>query len=275
MTMTATRPWHVLLVDDDPLVVKVYSERMRHEGWTVTVARDGYEANQECRRCRYDLILLDIRMPMQNGVEVLKEIRQRGVNDRTPVYVLTSLSESEDVDDALRLGAEGVFHKAEVRPDDLVKRLSLILYGKTLVKRSTIAAEGDSWLVDEPPAEEDVYVEPHPGMPEPSPSSAAPSARPSSAPGRPRLTALAGDPFQPPGPAPILQAPAPKHREFDVYVNPFLGDGAELFRALGLREPFQCPECGGQPCLRLAATEVEGVREFSAAFFCSRCKAPI
>ncbi len=270
--MTATRPWHVLLVDDDPLVVKVYSERMRHEGWTVTIARDGYEANQECRRCRYDLILLDIRMPMQNGVEVLKEIRQRGVNDRTPVYVLTSLSESEDVDDALRLGAEGVFHKAEVRPDDLVKRLSLILHGKTMVRRPTIAAEGDSWLVDAP--EEEPFVEPHPGMPEPAAAPAEPPPAPSSH--RPRLTALAGDPYVPPGPAPVLRPPAPEaQREFDVYVNPFLGDGAELFRSLGLREPFQCPECGGQPCLRLVATQTEGVRELAAAFFCSRCKAPI
>jgi len=104
MTQTTTRPWHVLLVDDDPLVVKVYAERMRYEGWTVTVARDGYDAAHECLRSRFDLILLDIRMPMQNGVDVLKEIRGRGVNGQTPVYVLTSLGDSEEVDDAMRLG---------------------------------------------------------------------------------------------------------------------------------------------------------------------------
>jgi CheY-like chemotaxis protein len=257
VSFTTTRTWHILLVDDDPLVVKVYSERMRHEGWTVTVARDGYDANMECRRVRYDLILLDIRMPMQNGVEVLKEIRRIGVNENTPVYVLTSLSESEDVDDALRLGAEGVFHKSEVRPDDLVKRISLILHGKCLVPAASISTpeSGGSWLVDDAPLAAPDGEEPPSGDEEDPP--------------RPKIVPIAMDPHECP-----VAHPSAEH-QYDVYVNPFLGDGAELLRSRGLREPFVCPECGGQPCLRVTVDASRAAAAMSAEFFCSRCKAPI
>jgi CheY-like chemotaxis protein len=257
VSLTTTRTWHILLVDDDPLVVKVYSERMRHEGWTVTVARDGYDANLECRRVRFDLILLDIRMPMQNGVEVLKEIRRIGINEKTPVYVLTSLSESEDVDDALRLGAEGVFRKSDVRPDDLVKRVSLILHGKCLVPRAAVVAPevGGSWLVD------DAMLAAADGEESPP--------EPDEEPVRPRLVPVAMDPLEVPAP------PPPPECQYDVYVNPFLGDGAELLRSRGLLEPFTCPECGGQPCLRVTATGKPCTEKMGAAFYCSRCKRPL
>ena len=52
MRSKKSRPWHILMVDDDPLVIKVYAERMRFEGWSVAVSRDGWDASQECRLAR-------------------------------------------------------------------------------------------------------------------------------------------------------------------------------------------------------------------------------
>ena len=81
MTDNETRR-SLLLVDDDPLVIKVYAERMKHEGWTVAVARDGWEACQEAGRKKFDMILLDIRMPFHDGVEyvvrILEASREQG-----------------------------------------------------------------------------------------------------------------------------------------------------------------------------------------------------
>jgi hypothetical protein len=73
-----------------------------------------------------------------------------------------------------------------------------------------------------------------------------------------------------PGYAPLEeeQADAEPERSYDVYVNPFLGDGAELCRAIGMQNSFQCPECGGQVCLRLTPRDGEIV----ASFLCSQCE---
>ncbi len=127
MSMTEKKTREILLIDDDPLVVKVYAERMRFEGWNVAVARDGWEACQEAKRAKFDMILLDIRMPFHDGVEVLRDIRDGEMNADSKIYVLTSLSEGDEIDDALRLGADGVFKKAKVRPDELTRQIDLIL----------------------------------------------------------------------------------------------------------------------------------------------------
>ena len=127
MSMTEKTTREILLIDDDPLVVKVYAERMRFEGWNVSVARDGWEACQEAKRAKFDMILLDIRMPFHDGVEVLRDIRDGDMNADSLIYILTSLSEGDEVDDAIRLGADGVFQKAKVRPDELTRQIDLIL----------------------------------------------------------------------------------------------------------------------------------------------------
>lgn len=127
MSMTEKSTREILLIDDDPLVVKVYAERMRFEGWNVSVARDGWEACQEAKRARFDMILLDIRMPFHDGVEVLRDIRGGEMNKDSLIYILTSLAEGDELDDALRLGADGIFRKANVRPDELARQIDLIL----------------------------------------------------------------------------------------------------------------------------------------------------
>lgn len=224
--ITEAKPRQVLLVDDDPLVVKVYAERMRYEGWNVAIARDGWEAGQEAGRKPFDVILLDIRMPFHDGIQVLREIRAGEMNGRTPIYILTSMTEGEAVDDALSSGADGVFYKSATRPDELVEKVEEIL----VTPRAAVAV-----------------------------------ATASSTEGTLSAPAVSG-----PGYAPLEDAGTgvDEGRAYDVYVNPFLGDGAELCRAIGMQNSFQCPDCGGQVCLRL--TPRDG--EMLAYFLCSQCQ---
>jgi hypothetical protein len=64
-------------------------------------------------------------------------------------------------------------------------------------------------------------------------------------------------------------------REFELYVNPFLGSGGLLSKALGLKETYQCGDCGGQVCLRITRDpRVEG-KAMVGVFLCSRCGAPV
>lgn len=259
MTGVSTRPWNVLLVDDDPLVVKVYAERMRFEGWSVSVARDGWEASQEVRRTAFDIILLDIRMPYHSGVEVLKDIRERDLNAETPVYLLTSLSPGTDVDDALRLGADGVFYKCEVRPDDLVTRVSRILGAADGVQAEAedfVASFGGEFGGGEPEQEagEGPDAEEAPARAAPGPEDATVREVP-----------------------PVADDPGVRRivRDYEVFINPFLADGSSVFQVLELPEGTQCPDCGGQVCLRLSPAPAGAGGEVVGTFLCSRCKKPV
>ena len=80
--------------------------------------------------------------------------------------------------------------------------------------------------------------------------------------------AVGEDPGQP---AKGERDPSELGRDFDVFVNPFLGSGSLLSKALGLKETYQCGECGGQVCLRVTRDpRLEG-KVMVGKFLCSRC----
>ena len=69
--------------------------------------------------------------------------------------------------------------------------------------------------------------------------------------------------------------PSTLDRDFDLYVNPFLGSGGLLSKALGLQETYQCGDCGGQVCLRITRDpRLEG-KAVVGVFLCSRCGTPV
>jgi CheY-like chemotaxis protein len=98
----------VLIVDDDTAVVQVLQDALglfRHDhAYTVETARDGAEGLAALERAQFDLILLDMYMPRMNGLELLAQMRQRGL--RTPVLMLTGNEDNRSAADAL---AGGIF----------------------------------------------------------------------------------------------------------------------------------------------------------------------
>ncbi|MCG3134740.1 MAG: Regulator of RpoS [Planctomycetes bacterium] len=120
----------ILLVDDDPVIQRGYGQRLRAEGWDVTTASDGYEALTAAQQKAWDLILLDLRIPYRNGVEVLRLLRQRQETAATTVYVLAQPGDADFVDRAMREGADGVFEKARLGPRDIVHEIAGILDSK-------------------------------------------------------------------------------------------------------------------------------------------------
>lgn len=261
----------VLLVDDDPLVVKVYAERMRFEGWRVAIARDGWEACQEASRQRFDIILLDIRMPLHDGLDVLREIRKGEQNAGTPVWILTSLADGEQIEDSLRLGADGVFHKSMTRPDDLVEELQRIFQGEAEPEPTSVAvaAAGSARAAPTREPTREMSMETREFLDfDPDPESMDE--------GDEDETWISDEapPAKAPRPAPAPAATDVPDREYKVYVNPFVGEGAALARDLGL-EGYQCPSCGGQICLRLAFTPMEEGNVVAGQFICSQCETAV
>lgn len=245
MNQTTQDTRHVLLVDDDPLVIKVYAERMRFEGWTVAIARDGWEACQEAARSRFDLILLDIRMPFQDGREVLKEIRKGEQNRETPIHLLTSMPEGDELDAAVQLGADGVFHKSATRPDELVGAIkSLLRPTSTNVDREAEELLG---------AGTDLLRQQVPSGRAPAEGAAAPEGESQA---EEAVATAIGE-------------------EYEVFVNPFLGDAVTLAELVGVDRTYRCGGCGGQLCLRLASNPLGRANDLTGYFYCASCQSAV
>jgi CheY-like chemotaxis protein len=120
----------ILLVDDDPLMVRMYQKKLLVDGYDVETAEDGQEALDKINKSLPDLVLLDIMMPKLNGLEVLKTVKSNPSTRNLPVILLTNLGGSDDdINKGLELGAVAYLIKAGNRPDAVVEKVKEILAG--------------------------------------------------------------------------------------------------------------------------------------------------
>ena len=95
----------LLLVDDDAMNRDMLSRRLARKGYTVLTAESGPRALEMLGSSRIDAVLLDVMMPGMSGIETLKRVRQSHSVSELPVIMVTAKDRSEDVVDALDLGA--------------------------------------------------------------------------------------------------------------------------------------------------------------------------
>lgn len=93
----------VLVVDDEPDAVELLQEFLTSKGYEVITAEDGEEALDKVKEERPHLILLDVRLPRLNGLEVLKRVRE--IDREVGVIMVTAVDEEETGRLALDLGA--------------------------------------------------------------------------------------------------------------------------------------------------------------------------
>jgi DNA-binding response OmpR family regulator len=96
-------PIHVLLTDDEPEFVAAIARVLARRGMAVRTAADGREALALSAAERFDVIVLDLRMPDLDGVETLRALRERGCD--TPVLLLSAHADLSNAAAALREGA--------------------------------------------------------------------------------------------------------------------------------------------------------------------------
>jgi len=121
----------VIMIDDHALFRVGLQGLLEQRGIEVIAAvAEGSEGLQLAEEMQPDIILLDLRMPDMNGLEVLQEIKKRGI--KIPVVMLTTSNEEQDLVEALRNGAQGYLLK-DMEPDELVGALRDIEKGKNVV----------------------------------------------------------------------------------------------------------------------------------------------
>jgi len=132
-----------MLVDDHALLRTGVANIINQEPDLEVIAEagDGVEALEAWERHRPDVMLLDLRMPRMEGVEVVRRIRER--DPRALVIVLTTYDTDDEIERALKAGAKAYVLK-DVSADDLVSSIRTVLAGKTYIAPAAAAklAEG-------------------------------------------------------------------------------------------------------------------------------------
>ena len=121
---------NILLVDDDPLVLKIYRDALTQLGAQVRTAEEGLAAIRALHQRKPDLMVLDLMMPKLSGVDVLKFVRSEPLLRSLPVIVLSNSYMNELAAEAARLGVQKALLKIRCSPSILLKTIDDVLSGK-------------------------------------------------------------------------------------------------------------------------------------------------
>jgi two-component system copper resistance phosphate regulon response regulator CusR len=99
----------VLVVEDEPLMASFIARGLRDNGYTVDLASDGGSAIAQVDKHNYDLVILDLRLPVKDGLTVCRELREQSF--RSPILMLTALDGVDDVVSGLNSGADDYLAK--------------------------------------------------------------------------------------------------------------------------------------------------------------------
>lgn len=121
----------ILIVEDDPLMNRMYQKIFKFEGFDVDFATNGEEGLDKIRTIKPTLVLLDIMMPKINGLEVLDKVKKDPETKDIPIVMLTNLAGSQDAETALEKGAVKYIIKSEYEPKQVVNMVKEILAGYT------------------------------------------------------------------------------------------------------------------------------------------------
>jgi DNA-binding response OmpR family regulator len=163
-------PATVLVVDDDPVILKLLEVNFEMEGFEVVRASDGAEGLERARAVHPDIVVLDVMMPRMTGYEVAKALREDEDTAHIPIIFVTARAQSSDVERGMELGVDDYVTKP-FDPLDLIARVNVLL-ARSQAARSQAAADANG---DRPSG----------------------PARPGAGPGQP---AAAGEPDRPLGP---------------------------------------------------------------------------
>lgn len=114
---------HILIVDDDDRIRSLLKEYLNENNYVISTANDAVNAKIKLTQFKFDLIVLDVMMPGQNGYDLTKEIKK---NNNIPIILLTAKSEVENRITGLELGADDYLGKP-FEPKELLLRIKNII----------------------------------------------------------------------------------------------------------------------------------------------------
>ena len=123
----------IFLVEDNPIISKLYRDKLLREGFEVELAEDGLNAIKRLATLRPDLVVLDLMLPIMNGVDILKYIRSTPELRATPVVILSEAYMSDLAQQAAQVGAEQTLLKSSCTPNLLLDVINNLLSDTVLI----------------------------------------------------------------------------------------------------------------------------------------------
>ncbi len=116
----------VLLIEDDPDQILLYSTKFKLEGYMMISAEDGATGIEMAKKDKPDIILLDMVMNNMDGIEALKQLKASKVKS-IPVLLFTNLAKKDLVEEAKKFGAVGCIIKSDYTPGKVVEKVAEVL----------------------------------------------------------------------------------------------------------------------------------------------------
>ncbi|MGK7904040.1 MAG: response regulator [Hormoscilla sp.] len=126
--------YKILLVDDNPMNLKVLSEAMANSGWTILVAPNGDRAIKQAEYAKPDIILLDVMMPGIDGFETCSRLKGNPQTQEIPVIFMTALNDTENKVKGLNIGAVDYITKP-FKQQEVLARVGVHLRLRGLTKK--------------------------------------------------------------------------------------------------------------------------------------------
>ena len=120
----------ILLVDDEPSIVKMVGKRLEVEGFQVIVAMDGQDGLQKAQTGQPHLIILDLMLPKLNGYEVCTMLKQDTRYQKIPIMMFTAKARDKDEKLGMECGANAYLRKP-FRAQELLDKIRALLAGTT------------------------------------------------------------------------------------------------------------------------------------------------
>lgn len=132
----------ILIVEDETGLVTALRDRLRKEGYEISIAKDGLQGLDLATQGKFDLILLDLMLPGQSGLTVCQKLRQQGIH--TPILMLTAKRQTMDKVVGLRTGADDYLTKP-FKMAELLARIDALLRraGRAIEKKNERYQFGD------------------------------------------------------------------------------------------------------------------------------------
>ncbi len=118
---------NILIIEDDDFFRALVKKKLLSEGFNVFEAVDGEKGIEAIKSKKPDLVILDLLLPNIDGFEVLSQIKSDSNISSTPIIILSNLGQQEDIERALKLGANDFLIKSQFDIDQVVEKIKNIL----------------------------------------------------------------------------------------------------------------------------------------------------
>ncbi len=117
----------IAVIEDEPFIQEMYKLKLELSGFSVTTASNGEEGLKIIKKRKPDLILLDIKMPVMSGDEMLQKLRETDWGSDIPVIILTNISRDEAPHNLRLLNVKKYIVKAHYTPSQVIEEIKTIL----------------------------------------------------------------------------------------------------------------------------------------------------